>query len=489
MSSASIFSHGRPEDHARRHHILRELERHALRPVGVMADMQGPKLRVGAFEGGSVRLEPGRRFMLDRSGRLGTAVRASVPHPEIFSAVQPGDDMLLDDGRLRLKVVSGSDAVLETQVVDGGLLSDRKGINLPGVVLPISPLTEKDRADLRFALGLGVEWIALSFVQRPEDVAEARRLIGNRAHLLVKVEKPAALGCIGELVAAADAVMVARGDLGVEMPPEEVPIAQKTIIRTCRDAGKPVIVATQMLESMVQAPAPTRAEVSDVATAVYDGADAVMLSAETAAGAYPMAAVAIMGRVIDRIERDPHAPLCRRDRKAPADGDLCGRHLGRRPPGGRYDRGRRHRDLHHLRLDDAARRPRTPGATDSGRHLGVGDGAAPVADLRRPQRAYGRCARFRRNGAQGGRGRGAGGCRGPPAIRSSSPRGVPFGTPGATNVLRIVRIPAGVMLRAIAIVGSGRPPKCYPAASNRSRTPCPCPKPSMSSAIRTISPT
>ncbi|MYE00946.1 MAG: pyruvate kinase, partial [Alphaproteobacteria bacterium] len=190
------FSHGRPEDHARRHRILRELERHAFRPVGIMADMQGPKLRVGTFEGGSVELEPGRPFMLDRSERPGSAARASVPHPEIFSAVGPGDDMLLDDGRLRLKVLSKSAQALETQVVEGGRLSDRKGINLPGVLLPISPLTEKDRTDLRFALGLGVEWIALSFVQRPEDVAEARRLIGQRAHVLVKVEKPAALDCI-----------------------------------------------------------------------------------------------------------------------------------------------------------------------------------------------------------------------------------------------------------------------------------------------------
>ena len=248
------FSHGEPENHARRHRIVRELERDALRPIGIMADMQGPKLRVGVFEGGRVELEPGRRFILDRSDRPGTSVRVSVPHPEIFAAVRPGDEMLLDDGRLRLNVTSKSNAEVETQVLVGGRLSDRKGINLPGVMLPISPLTEKDLVDLRFALELGCEWIALSFVQCPEDVVEARRLIGNRAHVLVKVEKPSALDRIDEIVAAADAVMVARGDLGVEMPPEEVPIAQKTIIRTCRDAGKPVIVATQMLESMVQAP-------------------------------------------------------------------------------------------------------------------------------------------------------------------------------------------------------------------------------------------
>ena len=312
------FSHGEPENHARRHRIVRELERDALRPIGVMADMQGPKLRVGVFEGGSVELEPGRRFMLDRSDRPGTAVRVSVPHPEIFAAVRPGDEMLLDDGRLRLNVTSKSNAEVETQVLVGGRLSDRKGINLPGVMLPISPLTEKDLVDLRFALELGCEWIALSFVQRPEDVVEARRLIGDRAHVLVKVEKPSALDRIDEIVAAADAVMVARGDLGVEMPPEEVPIAQKTIIRTCRDAGKPVIVATQMLESMVQAPVPTRAKVSDIATAVYDGADAVMLSAETAVGAYPTAAVQIMDRVIKRVERDPlHRHIAAADHRRP----------------------------------------------------------------------------------------------------------------------------------------------------------------------------
>ena len=312
------FSHGEHEDHARRHRILRELERDWLRPIGVMADMQGPKLRVGVFEGGSVELEPGRRFMLDRSGRIGNAGRVSGPHPEIFAAVRPGDEMLLDDGQIRLKVISKSNAAVETQVLVGGRLSDRKGINLPGLMLPISPLTEKDRVDLEFALKLGCEWIALSFVQHPEDVVEARRLIGNRAHVLAKIEKPAALDRIDEIVAAADAVMVARGDLGVEMSPEEVPVAQKTIIRTCRDAGKPVIVATQMLESMVQAPVPTRAEVSDVATAVYDGADAVMLSAETASGAYPTAAVQIMDRVIERVERDPlHRQIVAADQRLP----------------------------------------------------------------------------------------------------------------------------------------------------------------------------
>ena len=435
------FSHGQPEDHARRHRILRELERHAFRPIGIMADMQGPKLRVGTFEGGSVELEPGRRFMLDRSERPGTAARASVPHPEIFSAVSAGDDMLLDDGKLRLKVLSKSDRALETEVVEGGRLSDRKGVNLPGVLLPISPLTGKDRTDLRFALGLGVEWIALSFVQRPEDVAEARRLIGNRAHVLVKVEKPAALGCIGELVEAADAIMVARGDLGVEMPPEEVPVAQKTIIRTCRDAGKPVIVATQMLESMVHAAAPTRAEVQDVATAVYDGADAVMLSAETAAGAHPMAAVEIMDRVIERVERDPsHRRIADADRRRPlatsADAISAAAHQVADTIGAAAIVTYTTSGSTTLRA--ARERPEQPilGVTselETARRLSLTCGVHSVhtADVRDFDEMVRKAVAAAALEDVAG-----------PGDTVVITAGVPFGTPGATNVLRIARIEA-----------------------------------------------
>ena len=435
------FSHGRPEDHARRHRILRELERYALRPLGIMADMQGPKLRVGAFEGGSVELEPGRRFMLDRSERPGTAARASVPHPEVFSAVRVGNDMLLDDGRLRLKVLSKSEAALETQVVDGGRLSDRKGINLPGVVLPISALTEKDRTDLRFALGLGVEWIALSFVQRPEDVAEARRLIGSRAHVLVKVEKPAALDCIEEIVAAADAVMVARGDLGVEMPAEEVPIAQKAIIRTCRDAGKPVIVATQMLESMVHAPAPTRAEVSDVATAVYDGADAVMLSAETAAGAHPTAAVEIMGRVIDRVERDPsHRRIAATEQRPPLATSADAISAAARQVADTIGASAivTYTTSGSTTLRAARERPEQPilGVTSelaTARRLSLTCGVRSVhtADVRDFDEMVRKAVAAAALEDVAG-----------PGDTVIITAGVPFGTPGATNVLRIARIPA-----------------------------------------------
>ncbi len=434
------FSHGEPEDHARRHRILRELERHALRPIGIMADMQGPKLRVGVLEGGSVELEPGRRFMLDRSGRPGSAARVSVPHPEIFAAVRPGDDMLLDDGRLRLKVLSTSEAALETQVIDGGRLSDRKGVNLPGVMLPISPLTEKDRADLEFALGLGCEWIALSFVQRPEDVVEARRLIGDRAHILVKVEKPAALERIDEIVAEADAAMVARGDLGVEMPPEEVPVAQKTVIRTCRDAGKPVIVATQMLESMIHASAPTRAEVSDVATAVYDGADAVMLSAETAAGAHPTAAVQIMDRVIARVERDPmHRRIAAAERRAPLATSADAISAAARQVADTIGAAAivTYTTSGSTTLRAARERPAQPilGVTsrrETARRLSLTCGVHSVrtADVRDFDEMVRKAVAAAALEEVAG-----------PGDTVVITAGVPFGTPGATNVLRIVRIP------------------------------------------------
>lgn len=300
------FSHGTHEEHAARLAVIRNLERRHGRPIGVMADLQGPKLRVGTFAKGPVQLRAGKRFRLELKRRTGDAEGVRLPHPEIFQALEVGTDLLLNDGRIRLRVLDCGKAFAETEVIAGGELSDRKGVNVPGVVLPISALTDKDRDDMRFALDSGVDWIALSFVQRPEDVAEARRLIAGRAAVLIKLEKPAAIQRLDELIDLADAVMVARGDLGVEMPPEDVPSLQKQIVRVCRDAGKPVIVATQMLESMVQSPSPTRAEASDVATAVYDGADAVMLSAETAAGQYPREAVGIMNRIIRRTEQDPH---------------------------------------------------------------------------------------------------------------------------------------------------------------------------------------
>jgi pyruvate kinase len=300
------FSHGLHEGHRACFDQIRQIETACGRPIGVMMDLQGPKLRVGKITGGEAALKAGAAFRLDMDPAPGDAGRAPMPHPEIFKAIAPGTDLLIDDGRLRLRVERCGDDFAETTVVTGGRLSDRKGVNVPGAVLPISALTEKDRQDLQFGLDLGVDWVALSFVQRPEDVAEARRLIAGRAAVLVKLEKPAAIDRLQELIELTDAVMVARGDLGVEMPPEDVPALQKRIIAACRAAGKPVVVATQMLDSMVHAPAPTRAEASDVATAVYDGADAVMLSAETASGEYPLEAVSMMNRIIRRVEEDPY---------------------------------------------------------------------------------------------------------------------------------------------------------------------------------------
>jgi len=299
------FSHGVQGDHKARLDIVRALEKTTGRPIGVMADLQGPKLRVGTFAGGRVRLAEGAAFRLDLDKAAGDAQRASLPHPEVFAALAPETDLLLDDGNIRLRVEKCGKDFAQTRVINGGTLSDRKGVNVPNAVLPLSPLTTKDRADLTFALEMGADWIALSFVQRPEDVAEARKLIGNRAGVLVKLEKPAAITKLNEIIELSEAVMVARGDLGVEMPPEEVPPLQRRIIGACRAAGKPVVVATQMLESMIRLPVPTRAEASDVATAVYEGADAVMLSAETASGEYPVEAVKMMDRIIRRVQADP----------------------------------------------------------------------------------------------------------------------------------------------------------------------------------------
>lgn len=298
------FSHGSHAEHKARLDVLRELEKTTGRPIGALMDLQGPKLRLGKFVGEGVRVTAGDTFRLDLSPEVGSATRATLPHPEIFAALTDGTELLVDDGKVRLRVEShGLDFAL-TRVITGGLLSTHKGVNVPDVVLSISPLTDKDRRDMEAGLEMGFDWVALSFVQRPEDVAEARRLIGGRALLLSKLEKPSAIGFLDEIVALSDAVMVARGDLGVEVPTEDVPILQKRIVSTCRRLGKPVVVATQMLDSMIHAPTPTRAEASDVATAIYDGADAVMLSAETAVGDYITESVAIMDRIIGRVERD-----------------------------------------------------------------------------------------------------------------------------------------------------------------------------------------
>ncbi|AWB20780.1 pyruvate kinase [Methylobacterium currus] len=296
------FSHGTHDDHAAVHAAIRALEAEVGRPIGILQDLQGPKIRIGTVEDGRLDLAAGESVRFVREGRDGDKQALPLPHPEIFAAVVPGQELLIDDGRVRVRVTGLDADSITAEVVTGGIISNRKGVNLPGTLLDLSPLTAKDRADLAFGLELGVDWVALSFVQKPSDMVEARALVGDRAGLLAKIEKPQALERIEDIIRLSDAVMVARGDLGVEIPHEDVPGRQKELIRACRLAVKPVIVATQMLDSMVGAPAPTRAEASDVATAIYDGADAVMLSAESATGRYPVEAVSMMDRIIRSVE-------------------------------------------------------------------------------------------------------------------------------------------------------------------------------------------
>ncbi len=304
------FSHGKHEDVKALVDIIRALEVELDRPIGIVADLQGPKLRIGEFEDGAITLEKGQEFRFDLDDKKkGDNTRVCLPHPEVLGVLEAGSLIFLDDGKVRARVKeTGKDYAL-VDILSGAKLSNKKGLNVPNVVIPIPALTDKDRKDLAAALDMGVDWIAQSFVQRPEDVAEARKLMQgsdgkSRAALMIKLEKPAALDCLEELVDLADGVMLARGDLGIEIPPENVPSVQKRVVRMVRERGKPVVVATQMLESMIENPRPTRAEASDVATAVYDGADAVMLSAETAAGAYPLRAVEMMHRITMRTEED-----------------------------------------------------------------------------------------------------------------------------------------------------------------------------------------
>ncbi|MGH1574644.1 pyruvate kinase [Methylobacterium sp. P31] len=283
---------------------IRTIEREARHPIGILVDLQGPKLRLGTFAEGAAMIATGATFVLDGDPTPGDAARCHLPHPEILEALEPGHAILLDDGKLRLTVLATSENRAVTRVEVGGRISNRKGVSLPHTVIPVPAMTEKDRADLDAGLNAGADWIAVSFVQRPEDVAEVKKVCAGRALVMAKIEKPQALTRLDEILEISDGLMVARGDLGVEMPLEQVPGVQKRITRGARRFGKPVVVATQMLESMITAPVPTRAEVSDVATAVYEGADAVMLSAESASGAHPIGAVETMNRIAEQVERD-----------------------------------------------------------------------------------------------------------------------------------------------------------------------------------------
>ncbi len=284
---------------------IRNIESSYNRPIGILVDLQGPKLRVGTFTDGSVTLQNGENFVLDANPAPGDKTRVQLPHPEILAALKPGHSLLLDDGKVRLITEEATPTRVVTRVVVGGTLSNRKGVSLPDTVLPMSAMTEKDRSDLEAALDAGIDWIALSFVQRPEDVSDAKKIARGRASVMAKIEKPQAIDRLDEIIEVADALMVARGDLGVELPVERVPGLQKQMSRLARRAGKPIVVATQMLESMITSPVPTRAEVSDVATAVFEGADAIMLSAESAAGKFPVEAVSTMNRIAEEVERDP----------------------------------------------------------------------------------------------------------------------------------------------------------------------------------------
>ncbi|MCT8331110.1 pyruvate kinase [Albidovulum sediminis] len=328
-AGADVFrlnmSHGSHAEQKARHDIIRRVEADTGRPIAILADLQGPKLRVGVFAKGSEDLAEGQKFRFDLDPAEGDATRVCLPHKEIFAALEPGASLLVNDGKIRLRVDACGADFAECTVTIGGTISNRKGVNVPDVVLPLAALSDKDKADLEFACGLGVDWLALSFVQRPEDVEEARGLARGRAAILSKIEKPAAVKAYPAILAASDGIMVARGDLGVELPVHSVPPIQKRLVRGARAAAKPVIVATQMLESMIESPMPTRAEVSDVATAIYEGADAVMLSAESAAGQYPVEAVATMDSVAKSVEADPTyrevIEASRRvDRKTVADG-------------------------------------------------------------------------------------------------------------------------------------------------------------------------
>lgn len=308
-AGADVFrlnmSHGSHAEIAERHAIIRKVEEDLGSTIGILADLQGPKLRVGVFANGEEELAEGASFRLDLEDKEGDATRVTLPHPEIFAALEAGSHLLVNDGKIRLKVERCGQDFADCTVIAGGTISNRKGVNVPDVVLPLAALSEKDRSDLEFVCDLGVDWLALSFVQRPEDVLEARDLCKGRAAILSKIEKPAAVKAFNDILDVSDGIMVARGDLGVELPVQNVPPIQKRLIRRCRAEAKPVIVATQMLESMIESPMPTRAEVSDVATAIYEGSDAIMLSAESAAGDYPIEAVTTMNNVAVEVESDP----------------------------------------------------------------------------------------------------------------------------------------------------------------------------------------
>ncbi len=433
------FSHGTQDDHKQRVDLLRALEKEYKHPIAILMDLQGPKLRLGAMAKGPIELKKGQKLRFDMEKEAGTPKRVPLPHPEIFKAAEPGGILLIDDGKVRLRIEAHTDTTMDTVVEVAGAISDRKGVNLPNLVLPLSPMTDKDHRDLAYGLTLGVDWVALSFVQRAHDIAELKKLVAGRAAVMAKLEKPQAIEHLDEIIEQCDGLMVARGDLGVEMPPEAVPPLQKRILAACRMAGKPAIVATQMLDSMVHSPTPTRAEASDVATAVYDGADAVMLSAESASGDYPVEAVTMMDRILKSVEADPlYRTLMNASRREPestsadaisAAARQCAHTLSAvaivtyTNTGSTTLRAARERpDVRILCLTPNVNTARRMSLT-WGVHPVHGEDAHNFADM--VQRAV-RTARKEELAK--------------PGERLVITAGVPFGTPGATNILRIAYV-------------------------------------------------
>jgi pyruvate kinase len=451
-AGADVFrinmSHASHEDLRERHAQIRAIERETDHPIGILCDLQGPKLRVGQFEA-PIELHPGDSFRFDRSEQAGTRSRVFLPHPEIFDGIEPGHHLLLNDGKLRLVATAKTGDRIDTRVLIGGELSSRKGVSLPDTLLNFSPLTERDRENLEYAANLGVDWIALSFVQRAEDVIEAKQLIDGRAAVMSKIEKPSAVQDIERILAESDAIMVARGDLGVELPLQQVPGVQKRLTRLARRHGKPVVVATQMLESMISAPVPTRAEVSDVATAVFEGADAVMLSAESASGQFPVEAVTTMSDIAKEVEQDAlyegiinsqrpetdtssadaiSAAACSIARDAGLSSIICYTSTGATAL-----RVARHRPRQPILVLSTSKVTARRLAVAWGIHCVLTEDPHSVADM--VTRA---CRLAAREGVAK---------LGDKVIVSA---GLPFGTPGATNMLRVVRIEAQAMRAAQA---------------------------------------
>ncbi|HEY2872465.1 MAG TPA: pyruvate kinase [Reyranella sp.] len=433
------FSHGTPEDHKQRVDLLRAMEKQYKHPIAILMDLQGPKLRLGKIANGSMELKKGQKLRLDMAEEPGDSMRVPLPHSEIFKAAKPDGILLIDDGKVRLRIAAHTADTIDTVVEVAGTISDRKGVNLPNLVLPLSPMTPKDRKDLDYGLSLGVDWVALSFVQHANDIAELKKLVAGRAAVMAKLEKPAAIDHLDEIIEQSDGIMVARGDLGVEMPPEAVPPLQKRILAACRVLGRPAIVATQMLESMVHSPTPTRAEASDVATAVYDGTDAVMLSAESASGEYPIEAVTIMDRILKSVEADPlYRRLMDASRREPeattadaisAAARQCAHTLTAAAivtytnTGSTTLRAARERpDVRILCL--------TPNL-DTARRLTLAWGVHPVqtVDAHNFGDMVARATRVARQEKIA-----------KPGERLVITAGVPFGTPGATNILRIAYV-------------------------------------------------